>query len=144
MTKSIKSERPTMDELKAKAAEIRDNKAKFAELRAAEERRMKAWELTEMVNVPGLGKVTIAALRWAFEQVEDKVRWKRSIMAKIPGRLLLITAAAVEFYHGEKPQVKLEPGYNGHPFIAWSTVEELVVLRPFCDYWIRSQGYACD
>jgi hypothetical protein len=122
----------------AKAAAV------LAELRAAEERRRKAWELTEMVTVPGLGKVTIAALRWAFEQVEDKVRWKRSIMAKIPGRLLLITAAAVEFYHGEKPQVKLEPGYNGHPFIAWSTVEELVVLRPFCDYWIRSQGYACD
>lgn len=106
-----------------------------AEIRAAEERSRKAWELTEMVDVPHLGKVTVAALRWAFEQVQDKANWKAPITAEVMGHRVLVTVAAIEFCQADAPSVSWVKDRVVTP-----TYDDLA-LRPFCPFFIMSKGY---
>jgi hypothetical protein len=83
-----------------------------------------AWE-AKTVATKVLGKdVTIAELRYIFELVEDKANWKNPINVCVHHNYVAITAAAIEYFHGVKPEIvgpmsltgKIlvsSPGYQG-------------------------------
>lgn len=106
-------------------------------------------ELAMMVIVPGLGSVTVAALRWAFEQVENKADWKAPIDTQVPGGRLLLTLAAIEFYQADKATSHPCTVYDHKTGcrIEWrigdSTLDTLPMVRVHIDYWVRSRGYVC-
>ena len=53
---------------------------------------------------------TIAALREVFDRVANDADWKAPWQAAVPHQAVALTIAAVEFYHGARPEaLGIEP-----------------------------------
>jgi len=127
-------------------ADVTSTPAEAPDASAIERNTRRAWELAHVVDVPGVGPVSIAALRQAFEKVQPGDGWKNPVEAQVYGQDLLITLFAIEFYLGCLATAVLTHQHQVNDRVTRHNLVHPVVgslVREHADYIVRSQGYAC-
>jgi hypothetical protein len=80
------------------------------EIRAEEKSAHEAYEHTTVVHPNGW---TIADLRQAFDRVQNPTGWKGPFRAWVHHTRVMITLAAVEFFHADRPTISGEVSADG-------------------------------